>query len=164
MSATRRWRVLGLVAAGAALLLADAVPLVAQGGGRRERVRADNLPPNPLYDGRYTFVRLKYEMSLDGFGGGRFGRDLPWAHDYPDADRNFPQILGEISTVLTRPAKSVILGLSDPELFKYPVAYMSEPGYWRPSEAEVASMRAYFLKGGFVIFDDFAGRDWLNFE
>jgi hypothetical protein len=164
MSAMRCGRVFGLVAICAALIAADAVALHAQGRGRRERVRADDLPPNPLYDGRWTFVRLKYEMSLDGFGGGRFGRDLPWAHDFPDADRNFPQILGEISTVLTRPAKSVILGLSDPDLFKYPVAYMSEPGYWRPSDIEVAAMRAYFLKGGFVIFDDFAGRDWLNFE
>lgn len=129
-----------------------------RGGGIGE------LPPNPPYDGRYTFARIRYELSLDGFGGGRFGRDLPWLHDYPRADRNFPQILGEISSIRTRPAQHVILTLTDPELFKYPVAYMVEPGFWRPSAAEIAGLRAYLLKGGFLIFDDFAGRDWVNFE
>jgi len=133
-------------------------------GRRGERGGASEIPPNPPYDGRYTFVRLQYEMSLDGFGGARFGRDLPWAHDYPRADRNFPQILGEISTVRTRPSQHAILRLNDPELFKYPVAYMAEPGYWRPNDAEVAGLRAYLLKGGFVIFDDFAGQHWFNFE
>jgi hypothetical protein len=134
------------------------------GGGRGERVRVDNIPPNVPYDGRWIFARVRYEMSLDGFGGGRFGRDLPWAHDYPRAERNFSAILGEISTVRVRRDASVIVRLNDPELFKYPVAYMAEPGFWRPNDAEVAGMRAYLLKGGFFIFDDFAGQHWTNLE
>lgn len=166
MIGARGTRTLGLLALGGALVMADVHDAAAQGRGRerRERVDAEDLPPNASYDGRFTFVRLKYEMSLDGFGGGRFRREPPWAHDYPTSDRNFPQILGELSTVPTRPGQHIILGLTDPELFKYPVAYMSEPGYWRPNEQEVEGIRNYLLKGGFVIFDDFAGRDWINFE
>jgi hypothetical protein len=133
-----------------------------QGRGRGRRIDAANLPKNPPYDGRFTFVRISYVMNVGSFGRG--GPDLPWAHDYPDSDQNFSRILGEISTVLTRPMQHVILSVGDPDLFRYPVAYMSEPGFWRPSDTDVTAMRAYLLKGGFVIFDDFAGRDWVNFE
>jgi hypothetical protein len=41
---------------------------------------------------------------------------------------------------------------------------MSEPGYWTMTESEVEAFRSYLLKGGFVIFDDFAGSHWFNFE
>jgi hypothetical protein len=59
---------------------------------------------------------------------------------------------------------SNILSVDDPELFKYPVAYMSEPGFWTLTAEEIASLRDYLLKGGFLIFDDFANRHWFNFE
>jgi len=51
----------------------------------------------------------------------------------------------------------VILALDDAELFRYPVAYLSEPGGWEPNDREVQGLRNYLLKGGFVIVDDFDG-------
>ena len=44
---------------------------------------------------------------------------------------------------------------------------MSEPGGWHPNDKEIAAFRAYFLKGGFMIFDDFregwrGNYDWTN--
>jgi hypothetical protein len=40
---------------------------------------------------------------------------------------------------------------------------MSEPGNWTTDDAEAANLRAYLLKGGFIIFDDFEGDyDWQN--
>ena len=140
------------------------VPASAQrGGGGRQRLEEE---PNPRYDGRFTFVRVRYEMSLNSsFSGGRGGGGLPpWAHDYPRGERNFTKILSELSTLRTRTHESMILSLNDPELMKYPVAYMSEPGFWSPSDAEAAGLRSYLLKGGFIIFDDFRGRDWNNLE
>ena len=43
---------------------------------------------------------------------------------------------------------------------------MSEPGYWIITESEAKAFRAYLLKGGFVIFDDFAENrgGWDYFE
>ena len=32
------------------------------------------------------------------------------------------------------------------------------------SETEVVGLRNYLLKGGFIIFDDFAGNHWVNFQ
>jgi ATP-dependent Clp protease protease subunit len=57
---------------------------------------------------------------------------------------------------------SRVVALDDPDLFLFPIAYLSEPGYWTPTEEEVAALRAYLLKGGFLIFDDFGGPDWIN--
>jgi uncharacterized protein DUF4159 len=114
------------------------------------------------YDGRFTFVRLKYQME----GGSRgFRRGGPmWAHDYPRGERNFMKILNEISYIAPHMEDSNILALDDPELFKFPIAYMAEPGYWTMSDKEAASFRAYLLKGGFAIFDDFRAEHWYNFE
>ena len=141
------------------LLLAACSLAFAQGRGRDGR-SADEFP-NAEYDGRFVFARISYSESMD-FGFGR-GSRAAWSHDYPRAERNFLKILGELSTVNVRADASTIISLDNPELFRFPVAYMAEPGFWRPSETEVSMVRAYLLKGGFMIFDDFAGRDWFNF-
>ena len=60
--------------------------------------------------------------------------------------------------------ESSIMSLSDPELFKFPVAYMAEPGFWYMSDDEVHNLRDYLMKGGFLILDDFRGRDWGNVD
>jgi hypothetical protein len=85
-------------------------------------------------------------------------------HDYPRGERNFTKILGELTTVRAHTEQSVVLHLSDPDLAKYPVAYMAEPGFWRPSDPEVSALNAYLRKGGFIIFDDFRGGHWFNLE
>jgi hypothetical protein len=55
--------------------------------------------------------------------------------------------------------------LDDPELFKYPIAFMWEPGFWTLTDSEASSFRAYLLKGGFAIFEDFDGaQQWGQFE
>ncbi len=47
------------------------------------------------------------------------------------------------------------LTLDDPELFKYPVAYIIEVSWWTLTDREAAALRSYIEKGGFVIVDDF---------
>ena len=69
-----------------------------------------------------------------------------------------------MTTIRPRTLASNILTLDDPELSKYPVAYLCEAGFWRPTDTEVTALRNYLLKGGFIIFDDFARGDWANFE
>ena len=78
------------------------------------------------------------------------------------------QILTEITDVAPEIEKSNVLALDDPELCRYPVAYMTEAGFWMMNDHEAAAFRSYLLKGGFVIFDDFRddfrGAGWENFE
>jgi hypothetical protein len=141
-----------------ALLLLFVVtgPLDAQ--RRRGRGRGEGggaIAPNTENEHEFTFVRLQYT------GG---GWNPGWYHDYPRAEQNFARILEAVTLLDPYMGGSNILRLDDPELFKYPLAYLSEPGYWSMSEAEAEGLRNYLLKGGFLIVDDFGGWDWQNFE
>lgn len=127
-------------------------------GSFNEDVQQFNVP----YDGTFTFLRLRY-APLSVWGGR--GRGEPqWAHDWPRAERHMATMLGEMTTIEPNHEGSNIYDADDPEIFKFPVVYISEPGYWSLNEEEKLNLRNYVLKGGFLIFDDFAGPDWYNFE
>lgn len=116
---------------------------------------------NVPYDGRFTFVRISFS-ALSRWGGWR--RDLKWDHDWPIAESNLMKLLSELTYVRPALEGSNILAADDPELFNYPVGYVSEPGFWTVSEDETKGLRNYLLKGGFLIFDDFGGGyEWANF-
>lgn len=129
-----------------------------RGGGGGGNRGGPQIMPNVPYDGRFTYIRVRYET--DGFGRG----GPPWLHDYPRGEQHFEKIISELSTIRTQTTGSNILGLDDPQLTKYPVAFMAEPGFWRPNDREVLGLRNYLTKGGFIIFDDFVGEHWANFE
>jgi hypothetical protein len=42
-------------------------------------------------------------------------------------------------------------------LFKFPFAYLCEVGFMNLSDAEIAGMREYLRRGGFLLVDDFRG-------
>jgi hypothetical protein len=131
--------------------VARSAPDQFQGGGRFQQQAPVEYQGNTPYDGRFVFIRLRYNT---GFGGRSRGGP-PWSHDYPRGEVHFTKILKEITYVRPRIDGSNILSLDDPELFNYPIAYMAEPGFWSLTDKETESFRAYLKKGGFVIFDDF---------
>jgi len=141
--------ILGLTAA---IVLALAVPVAAQRGffgGRQRMFLRENVP----YDGRFTFVRTRYAS----YGG--------WAADYPTMENNLMTILQEITSLRPHLTESNVHDFDDPELFKFPIAYLSEPGYWFPNDSEVEGLRLYLQKGGFLIVDDFHfPNEWAVFE
>ena len=137
------------------LVLALLVPLAAQRrDGRRFGLGLQPRAANSVaYDGQFTIVRLWYPH----YGG--------WSFDYPDMEQNLTLILNELTLLRTRTDGSNILRMDDPELLKFPIAYLSEPGYWYPSDSEVAGLRTYLAKGGFLIVDDFHfEEEWRVFE
>jgi len=146
---------------GCIVLSVAAVALAQRGFGRgfrdfgpRGRFRAE---PNAPYDGRFTFVRVNYETA----SGGYWYRGLPaWAHGYPLAEQNLMKIMNEVSYLGANDGQINTVALDDPELFKYPVAYIIEVGWWTLKDTEAAALRAYIQKGGFVIVDDFKMFGW----
>jgi hypothetical protein len=143
-----------------ALLLAAATAVSAAAFGYDPpEVRYENVP----YNGKFTFTRVRFRPSDWGPGNYMWGLDLKWNHDYPRAEAHFTKILSEITTVDTNVGGGNVVAIGDPELFKYPVAYLCEPGFLTLSDKEAAALRAYLLKGGFLIVDDFAGRQWDAF-
>jgi hypothetical protein len=110
-------------------------------------------PPthNIPYDGRFTFTRLKYT----GGPGSFYYRGLPsWAHGYSEAETNLLKIPADVSLFRPHLDGTNALAIDDPLLFKYPVSYMTEAGYWVITDSEVLALRKYLLKGGFLILDD----------
>jgi hypothetical protein len=119
---------------------------------------------NTAYDGRFVFVRLKYNAGFGRWADRLGDGGIPWSHDYPEGEVHFTKILEALTLLRVRTDGSNMIALDDPELFNYPVTYMCEPGYWTVSATEAAAFRSYLLKGGFAIFDDFRDRDWDNLQ
>jgi hypothetical protein len=138
-----------------------AQPFEPRGRGRGSSSLQAGYPADVPYDGRTTFVRLRWRNQ----GASRGFWSTAWDHDYPRAEQHLSQIVRELTSVDIRMDGSRILTLDDPELMKFPVAFMWEPGFWELSDREADAFRAYLLKGGFAIFEDFDGREqWSNFE
>jgi hypothetical protein len=136
-------------------LLVVALPLAAaaQRGGFFRFGPRSGVHPNVPYDGQFTFVRVAYAR----YGG--------WAADYPLMERNLTTILKDISILDPHVDGSNVQTFDDAELLRYPVAYLSEPGNWYPNDVEVAGLRHYLDKGGFLIVDDFHfENEWAVFE
>jgi hypothetical protein len=122
--------------------------------------RGDPYPTDVEYDGRFTFLRLRWKA-----GSLRSGSmSSAWNHDYPRAEQHLAQILKEVTLLDARTDGARVLHLDDPELFRYPIAYMWEPGFWTMTDVEAARFREYLQKGGLAIFDDFDTVHWTNFE
>jgi hypothetical protein len=125
----------------------------------------------------YFFTRLAYTQNgyrgygrrvspnfrCPEFGGGNFfpTQSTGWGMDYPGADCKF---LGGIHrlTNLRVAANPNVIDIMDDSLFRYPYAYMVEPGGLDMTDDEVKQLRKYFLRGGFLHADDFWGLEELE--
>ena len=112
----------------ALVLVVGAGTLVAQrrgggGGGLFDRFLgpgASDRSRNLTYDGRFTVARIQYAA----YRG--------WRADYPVMERHLTTMLEALTSMTPHVEGSNVHTLDDPELMKYPVAYLSEPGYWYP--------------------------------
>ncbi len=163
----------------AAVVVASAAAIVASAAGRSGAAATDELTatfrpdPNavelPLeyenrpYDDRFTFARVRFEPPR--YSRSRqfyWGLDLKWNHDYPWGEENFSRILAEYTSLSVTEGVGDIWSLNDAELFRRPFAYLCEVGFWHPSDQEAENLRAWLLKGGFLVVDDFFGPRTLD--
>lgn len=111
----------------------------------------------------FELVRMKWASRG---GGGSHGYYQPfWAIDYPLAEEHFLRALRRLTRVDTA-AEGLQLEIADPRLFDYPFLFMQQPGRgWNPSDTDVAQLREYLLRGGFLLVDDFHGeQEWAVFQ
>jgi hypothetical protein len=144
-----------VLTAAAVFLLAAATALAQREFDRDQRLL--RVLRNASYDGQFTFVRVSYEPAPGGYWAG--GRPS-WAHGYPIAERNLMKIMNEVSYLGARTEEINTLRLEDPELFKYPIAYIIEVGWWTLTDRGAEALGAYLQKGGFLIVDDFKTPGW----
>src|SRR3989442_11263189 len=89
----------------------------------------DSGPPK---DAELTYARIRYHMTPEAVWEQR--REVPWHHDYPYGDEAFPTFLKEVTHIHTASTAYQIVDIDSPDLFKYPFAYLCEPGYLELNE------------------------------
>ncbi len=113
----------------------------------------------PSIEGGFTFCRLRYERT-------RVQRKSGWWDDYPASDFNFLNRFAELTKVTNShwangdPGFAQVT-LQDPDLFHCPYLKMQGGANYDFTQKEVATLRQYFLKGGFLWEDDnWTDADW----
>jgi len=134
---------------------------------RRGFFRGPGVPPNPAYDGAFTFCRIAFNNAPDGDGAG-------WFVDYPRADANLSFRFSELTLApisqhddrgVPESFNHTVYRLTDPQIDHCPFLMMTEPGgtYFSPDEAQ--HLHDYLLHGGFLWADDFWGEyAWAHWE
>src|SRR5262249_2693705 len=70
-------------------------------------------------------------------------------------EQNLMRIMKEVSLLDAHDEAINTLTLDDPDLFKYPVAYIIEVSWWTLTDREAEGLRQYLQKGGFLMVYDF---------
>jgi hypothetical protein len=114
------------------------------------------FPTAESFDGAFNFCRGMYTSSRPEPGG------QGWWTDYPDADINFSIRLSELTKTRVSKARGdepnhLVVRLTDDELFQCPYLHMEDVGTMSLDDGEIARLRQYLLKGGFLWVDDFWG-------
>ena len=107
------------------------------------------------------------EFPHDVFSFARLYHSGSWDTDYVGADGWLSYRLQELSSMQVDPNPPV-LEITDAELVNYPFAFMANPATYDEvfdlSDAEAESLNSYLGNGGFILVDDFWGKDmWDNF-
>src|SRR6185369_16163065 len=122
--------------------------------------RASAQLPNAAADDRFAglqwrFVRIKYHYANEGT---RVPQDFlgePWGIDAPAAEQNLSRRVKTATAIQVE--DPILITIDDPRLFEYPWIYFVEPSSMKLPEADLATLREYFLRGGTATFDDFHG-------
>ena len=118
----------------------------------------------PESSGGFMFCRLWYNTTRSMRSG------LGWSTDYPAADNNFMTRFEELTPTYIEHWENGDPGITavratDPDIFRCPFLFMTDPGSVTFSGAEIEGLRDYLLKGGFLWADDLWGTQaWRYFE
>jgi hypothetical protein len=126
--------------------------------------------PRPSFPaaGEFHFVRLEYTDLPQyhrrfGFASRGASGEGWWMVDWPDSDDHFTLGVQRLSRIDTGEPRH--FRLTDPQLFDNPWLYATQTGWWGLSDAEIARLREYLLRGGFLVVDDFWGPEqWEVFR
>jgi hypothetical protein len=162
---TRGIRIAAFVAVAIGAL---AIAAQAQRGRFRAPFGGDDEALMAAREAEFHFIRVQYTdlpeyhrgfgfASRDGQGSGW------WLVDWPDADNHFTRGIGRLTRIDIGDPRH--LRLTDEHLFDYPWIYATQTGWWGLSEVEIARLREYLLRGGFLVTDDMWGADaWEVFR
>jgi hypothetical protein len=118
--------------------------------------------------GEFVVGRLMYPPG-NCYRGGMGGRDwlqgsTSWTIDYPSGDRAFASILRRLTLVDVRSVEQPVNLDDGDDVFHWPFLMVIMPSTWDLTDDQVAKLREYLLRGGFLMADSFFGtEDWHCF-
>ncbi len=104
------------------------------------------VPRDVELNGGFTIARLKYT------GGG------DWYSDESSL-RNLLHALKERGDIRVSQDQEAVVSAADPEMWNYPMLFMTGHGNVKMSEEEIRALRGYLDAGGFLWADDNFGMD-----
>jgi hypothetical protein len=134
-----------------------------EGADGEVELPADYDVPGELVVGRLMFP------SYRGFGF--FGRadwrrgGTSWSVDYPRGDRKLAELLRRFTRTDVRSVEQPVNLDDGDDVFYWPFLITGLPGDWQLTDEQVAKLREYLLRGGFLFADSFFGSgSWIGFE
>jgi hypothetical protein len=114
---------------------------------------AQQLPSSEVGPAEFHFARMIYTdlPQYQRFAGGW------WQQDWPRAETHLLESVRRLTRI--NAGDPVAVRLTDDRLFDYPWLYATQVGYWDLSNEEIARLREYLLRGGFLMADDFWGEN-----
>jgi hypothetical protein len=114
-------------------------------------------PPDAWEDTEFAFARLRYRSLRDR------GYRSRWGIDANKSERQFIQGLRRLTRVHARSVEQIV-DIDSDEIFKWPWLYAVGVGDWNLSASQAQRLRNFFLRGGFLMVDDFHNeREWASF-
>ena len=111
------------------------------------------LPPDWNQKTEWTRARLRYPSVYAGYGS----PDLNWTIDYPRSDRHLLEGVRRLTRIETRSVEQIVDLDGTDDVYNWPMMYAVEVGHWVLPDSQVAQLREFLLRGGFLMVDDFHG-------
>lgn len=153
------------------VLLLAALGLGISGGSHAQREFREYLP----FEGRDAAAALPTDYDVPGElvvgrlmypGGGRgwlYG-GTSWTVDYPKGDRTLAALLRRFTRADVRSVEQPVNLDDGDDVFYWPFLMVGLAGNWQLTDSQVAQLREYLLRGGFLYADSFFGSyDWVGF-
>jgi hypothetical protein len=161
MDSSSRWASIAVVGAG----IVFSTALLAQLPFREYAGETNSLglPSDWNVPGEFVVGRLMYPSR--GMRGGDWTRGgTNWTIDYPGGDRTFASILKRLTVLDVRSVEQPVNLDDGDDVFHWPFLLAIMPSSWELTDAQVAKLREYLLRGGFLMADSFFGdEEWFYF-
>jgi len=145
--------------------------LLAMTPGMQPAVRSSAPPADqaaPAPDGKFAglqwrFVRIRYHYVLEGTHVPQDFYGEPWGIDAPAAEQNLTRRVKTATAIHVE--DPILMTLDDPRLYEHPWIYFVEPSSMKETDANLANLREFLLRGGSACMDDFHGPlEWDAFQ
>jgi hypothetical protein len=113
------------------------------------------LPPDWNKKTEWTRARLRYPSVYARYY--RPNEDLNWTIDYPRSDRHLLEGVRRLTRIDTRSVEQIVELDGTDDVYNWPMMYAVEVGHWVLPDDQVAQLREFLLRGGFLMVDDFHG-------